>query len=82
MIQKAGSHGHFCFPVRVQRNGSFFSIADMMEDADDRWLERLGLDPEGALYKMYANLGGPAGMKKDPAMGKHKGSPGPGEPFE
>ena len=25
----------------------------MMEDADDRWLERLGLDPEGALYKMY-----------------------------
>ena len=64
MIQKAGSHGHFCFPVRVQRNGSFFSIADMMEDADDRWLERLGLDPEGALYKMYNNLGGAGGNEK------------------
>jgi hypothetical protein len=48
-----GSYGHFAFPVRVQRNGSFFSIADMVEDGDDRYLERAGLNPTGALYKMY-----------------------------
>ena len=64
MIHKAGSHAHIAFPVRVQRNGSFFSIADMMEDGDDRWLDRLGLDPDGALYKMYNNLGGAGGNEK------------------
>jgi hypothetical protein len=56
MIREAGSDGHFCFQVRVELNGSFFSVADLMEDADDRWLERLGRDPNGALYKIYDNL--------------------------
>ena len=58
MIQKAGSHGHFCFPVRVQRNGSFFSIADMMEDADDRWLERLGAGSWGSPLQDVQQPGG------------------------
>ena len=57
---------HFAFPVRVQANVSrsggsfslanttqFFSIADMIEDGDNRYTERIGLDPDGALYKMY-----------------------------
>lgn len=64
MVAAAGSDGHFCFQVRVQQNGQFFSIADLMEDADDRWLERLGRDPEGALYKMYNNLGSASGNEK------------------
>jgi hypothetical protein len=64
MIKRAGSHGHFSFQVRVQRNARFFSIADMMEDGDDRWLERIGLDPQGALYKMYNNLGNAGGNEK------------------
>ncbi len=63
-ISEAGSLGHFCFQVRVQRNGQFFSIADMMEDGDDRWLERLGRDPNGALYKIYNNLGSAGGNEK------------------
>lgn len=53
MYRDAGSPAFFAFPVRVQRNGEFFSIADMIEDADDRTLERLGLNPDGALYKVY-----------------------------
>jgi hypothetical protein len=65
VIAAAGGDGHFGFPVRVQRNGAFHGILDMLEDADDRWLERLDRNPDGALYKVYdslANAG--AGEKK------------------
>ena len=46
------------FPVRIQKNGAFDRISEMMEDNDDRWLERLGRDPEGALLKMYGETSG------------------------
>jgi len=63
MFKNAGAAHHFAFPVRVQKNGDFFSVADMVEDGDDRFLERIGLDGDGALYKMYNKLTGP-GRKK------------------
>ena len=56
MYRDAGSPAFFAFPVRVQKNGVFFSTADLIEDADARTLERLGLNPDGALYKMYDGL--------------------------
>jgi hypothetical protein len=56
MVRRSGEPAHFAFPVRIQQNGSFFSVADMVEDGDDRYLDRVGLDPEGALYKMYNRL--------------------------
>ncbi|MCC6619894.1 MAG: CotH kinase family protein [Deltaproteobacteria bacterium] len=56
MLAAAGIDHHLAFPVRVQRNGAFFSVADMVEDGDDRWLERLGRDGEGALYKCYDSM--------------------------
>lgn len=56
VFKTAGAAHHFAFPVRVQQNGQFFSIADMVEDGDDRFLERIGFDPDGALYKMYNKL--------------------------
>jgi hypothetical protein len=56
MIAAAGSIGHFAFPIRLQHNGQFFCVLEAVEDGDDRWLERVGLDPQGALYKMYGNL--------------------------
>ena len=55
-LRDAGTGYHLAFPVRVQRNGAFFSVADFVEDGDDRWLERIGLDPDGALYKEYDGL--------------------------
>lgn len=55
-LKRCGTAYHFAFPVRVQRNGSFFSVQDMVEDGDDRYLERIGLDPRGALYKMYDRM--------------------------
>lgn len=52
----AGSPYHFAIPVRVQQNGAFFSDAHLVENGDDNYLERLGLDPKGAFYKMYNSL--------------------------
>jgi hypothetical protein len=51
--QQAGTPAHFALPVRVQLNTAFHGVLDMMEDGDDRMLERNGLDPDGALYKIY-----------------------------
>lgn len=49
----AGAPYHMAFPVRVQLNGKFFSVAHFVEDGDEDYLARVGLDPRGALYKMY-----------------------------
>ena len=38
---------------RVQQNGAFFSVASFVEQVDADLLDRKGLDPEGALYKMF-----------------------------
>jgi len=56
MGMRTGTVYHFCFPVRIEQNGVFHGVWDMMEDADDRMLERNGLDPKGAFYKMYNKL--------------------------
>ena len=55
-LKRCGAAYHFAFAVRVQRNGLFFSVQDMVEDGDDRYLERIGLDGDGALYKMYDRM--------------------------
>ena len=55
VMRESGVHAHFAFSVRVQQNGEFFSTADFVEDADDIYLERAGLNPDGALYKVYSN---------------------------
>lgn len=60
----AGSATHFAFPVRVQQNGKFLGIYDLVEDGDDDYLERNGLDPNGALYKMYNTFTQTAGAEK------------------
>ena len=60
IMREAGVHAHFAFTVRVHQNGSFFSTADFVEDADEIYLERVGLNPEGALYKVDNN-----GLNKD-----------------
>ncbi|MFW6161242.1 MAG: CotH kinase family protein, partial [Planctomycetota bacterium] len=56
VYRSAGAPYHVAFPVRVHQNGAFFSVADWVEDGDDRYLDRLGLDPDGALYKVYNDL--------------------------
>jgi hypothetical protein len=49
----AGCPYHWVFPVRVQQNGDFWGTAHVMENGDEDWLIRMGLNADGALYKMY-----------------------------
>ena len=53
------------FPVRAERNGDFYGIQIFIEEPEEELLERLGMDPHGALYKMYNtfNAGGSAEKK-------------------
>lgn len=50
----AGSPGPECFLMRVDQNGTFFSVAAYTEQVDERMLRReKGIDDDGALYKMF-----------------------------
>ncbi len=60
----AGAPHHFAFPVRVQRNGAFYSVANLVENGDENQLQRLGLDPKGAYYKMYNLAESTSGAEK------------------
>ena len=40
------------YPVVVHRNGSFLGLYDVIEEIDEEYLERVGLDPNGAAYKV------------------------------
>jgi hypothetical protein len=64
MTALAGGVGVFSFPIRLQQNGSFYGIEDMVEHGDDLWLTRIGRDPDGALYKMYNSLDSASGNEK------------------
>ncbi|RIK72538.1 MAG: hypothetical protein DCC68_26310, partial [Planctomycetota bacterium] len=63
-FRDSGSTYHLAFPIRVQQNGVFFSVADFVEDGDDVFLERVGRNPDGALYKMYNRFDSATGEKK------------------
>jgi hypothetical protein len=52
---KAGVPSCYTFPLRLQQNGDFHSLAIFVEQVDDRFLERHGLDPDGSLYKAAIN---------------------------
>jgi len=55
VMRESGVAAHFAFTVRVQHNGKFYSTADLIEDADERYLRRAGLNRNGVLYKVYSN---------------------------
>ncbi|HEY3266634.1 MAG TPA: CotH kinase family protein [Armatimonadota bacterium] len=49
----AGAPGCITWPIRVQQNGAFHSVATFLEQPNGTMLTRNGLDADGALYKMY-----------------------------
>lgn len=51
-FRDAGAPYSISFPLRVQQNGTFYSVSTFVEQPDERYLVRQGLDPAGALYKM------------------------------
>jgi len=44
------------FSVYVQRNGQFYGLYDLIEEGDEEFLDRTGLDSDGALYKVNNRL--------------------------
>ena len=56
IYDRAGAAGCESFPFRMEQNGKFHSAAIFVEQPDERLLEREGLDPRGALYKMFNTL--------------------------
>ncbi|MEY2408490.1 MAG: hypothetical protein QOF48_1160, partial [Verrucomicrobiota bacterium] len=55
-FRDSGVPTHSVFPVRVQQNSLFHSVMTWVEQANEDFLDRNGLNPEGALYKMYFPL--------------------------
>jgi hypothetical protein len=64
MTALSGGVGLYSFPIRIQLNNSFWAIEDMVEHGDDLWLDRIGRDGNGALYKMYNDLSTASGNEK------------------
>ena len=62
--QEAGSPAHYSFPIRVQQNGTFYCVANWLEQGDEEYLKRIGFDENGSLYKMYNTFTGAAGNEK------------------
>lgn len=54
-LRNIGVPAHLSFPARVDRNGEFFGTYSFVDGGNEQFLERAGIDPGGALYKM--NLG-------------------------
>ena len=52
----AGQPGSLAFPMHVRRNGTYVDVRIFIEQEDRDMLRRNGLDPDGALYKMYDDL--------------------------
>ncbi|MAG57187.1 MAG: hypothetical protein CMJ83_12915 [Planctomycetes bacterium] len=52
----AGAPGCIVRPWRLQQNGSFYSVVNFVEQPDEDLLSREGLDPNGALYKMFNQM--------------------------
>ena len=57
-------HGSRSFPIRLEQNGEFFSVAIFVEENEEELLERLSMDPDGALYKMYNPCSGTGSTEK------------------
>ena len=60
----SGSPSHWVIPVRVQQNGSFYGTSHIVENGDEDWLIRMGINHEGALYKMYSTFDSATGAEK------------------
>ncbi|MEM7384994.1 MAG: CotH kinase family protein, partial [Verrucomicrobiota bacterium] len=64
LFNEGGVAAHWAYPIRMELNGAFYATADMVEDGDNRYLDRAGLSRDGALYKMYNRLDGIDGGEK------------------
>jgi hypothetical protein len=64
MYDWCGNPGSDSFVMRGQRNGQFHGVFAFIEEPEEEMLEREGLDPDGALYKMYNTFNAGGGAEK------------------
>lgn len=64
MYRDAGAAYCRSFPLRIQQNGGFYSVAVFVEQPDAEMLARNGLDPRGSLYKINNALESAEGAEK------------------
>ena len=62
----AASHFSNVLHVRQSSGGAmaFYGVYDLVEDGNEEFLDRCGLDQNGALYKMYNSLESVSGVEK------------------
>ena len=63
-FRKAGAPHCLAFPLRLEQNNAFYSVATFLEEPDGTMLRRNGLDPNGAFYKMFNSLESASGNQK------------------
>lgn len=56
LCEQAGAPGPFYHPVRLQMNGAFYQLANHNDLHGEDLLERLGYDPNGALYNAAGTI--------------------------
>lgn len=72
-FRDAGGEYSETFAVRQQRNGQFFMVSILTEQVDAAYLERQGLDPNGALYKCYHSFNSSSASRNEKKTRKHEG---------
>jgi hypothetical protein len=50
LCDQFGAPAPFYYPMRLQLNGQFYQLANHNDVQTDEYLDRIGLDPNGALY--------------------------------
>src|SRR5207244_2160958 len=56
LCQQMGSPSSFYYPVRLQLNGQFYQLANHNDVQGEELLDRLGYDPNGALYNAVGTV--------------------------
>lgn len=56
LCEQAGSPGSFYYPVRLQLNGQFYQLANHNDVHTEELLDRIGYDPNGALYNAAGTI--------------------------
>ena len=56
LCEQVGSPASFYYPVRLQLNGQFYQLANHNDVHTEELLDRLGYDPNGALYNAVGTV--------------------------
>jgi hypothetical protein len=54
-LQAAGVVSPMAFHVRLEQNGAFFGLYSFVEQPDEEWVNRVGLDEDAARYKAVSS---------------------------